>query len=224
MNILPNGDSDTPPIVEGAAGGRRLPGHPVEQAGRPQRHRLRPLGHPPHLQRLESGKQIGDALVEAIGGSGGIIALQGILDTARRQGPLRRSRGVAGGQPGRRAARRADGQLLARRGARGDQDAAHQARRRRSRASGPPTTTWRSARSRRSRQAGQDGEVAVVGIDAVPDALTAIEDGTMTATVSSDGPWQGGIGLAIGYCVATGELDGRRHRRPRTARGSPSSS
>ena len=46
----------------------------------------------------------------------------------------------------------------------------------------------------------------MVGIDAVPDALTAIKDGTMTATVSSDGPWQGGIGLAIGYCVATGEL------------------
>jgi ribose transport system substrate-binding protein len=54
-------------------------------------------------------------------------------------------------------------------------------------------------------QAGRD-DVAVVGIDAVPDALTAIEGGTMTATVSSDGPWQGGIGLAIGYCVATGEL------------------
>ena len=53
--------------------------------------------------------------------------------------------------------------------------------------------------------AGRD-DVAVVGIDAVPDALTAIEDGSMTATVSSDGPWQGGIGLAIGYCVATGEL------------------
>ena len=49
-------------------------------------------------------------------------------------------------------------------------------------------------------------DVAVVGIDAVPDALTAIQDGAMTATVSSDGPWQGGIGLAIGYCVATGEL------------------
>jgi ribose transport system substrate-binding protein len=28
----------------------------------------------------------------------------------------------------------------------------------------------------------------------------------MTATVSSDGRWQGGIGLAIGYCVATGKL------------------
>ncbi len=55
--------------------------------------------------------------------------------------------------------------------------------------------------------AGKEGEVAVVGIDAVPDALTAIEDGSMTATVSSDGPWQGAIGLAIGYCVATGELE-----------------
>ena len=30
---------------------------------------------------VESGKQIGDALAEAIGGEGGIIALQGILDT-----------------------------------------------------------------------------------------------------------------------------------------------
>ena len=56
-------------------------------------------------------------------------------------------------------------------------------------------------------QAGRAGKVAVVGIDAVPDAVTAVEDGTMTATVSSDGPWQGGIGLAIGYCVATGKLE-----------------
>ncbi len=41
----------------------------------------------------------------------------------------------------------------------------------------------------------------------MPDALTAIQNGSMTATVSSDGPWQGGIGLAIGYCAATGDLD-----------------
>ena len=35
----------------------------------------------------------------------------------------------------------------------------------------------------------------------------AVADGTMTATVSVDGPWQGGIGLAMGYCALTGELD-----------------
>ena len=55
--------------------------------------------------------------------------------------------------------------------------------------------------------AGLAGKVAVVGIDAVPEAVQAIADGTMTATVSSDGPWQGGIGLAMGYCALTGELD-----------------
>ncbi len=54
--------------------------------------------------------------------------------------------------------------------------------------------------------AGAEG-VAVAGIDAVPEALDAIDEGTMTATVSSDGPWQGGIGLAMGYCAATGEID-----------------
>jgi len=54
--------------------------------------------------------------------------------------------------------------------------------------------------------AGRD-DVAVVGIDAVPQAIEAIEGGTMTATVSSDGPWQGGVGLAMGYCAAIGEID-----------------
>ena len=55
-------------------------------------------------------------------------------------------------------------------------------------------------------------DVKVVGIDAVPEAIAAIQDGTMTATVSSDGPWQGGIGLAMGYCAATGELDAELER------------
>ena len=40
----------------------------------------------------------------------------------------------------------------------------------------------------------------------MPDAVKAVQGGTMTATVSSDGTWQGGIGLAIGFCVATGKL------------------
>ena len=41
----------------------------------------------------------------------------------------------------------------------------------------------------------------------MPEALEAIGDGSMTATVSSDGPWQGAVGLAMGYCAATGEID-----------------
>ncbi len=46
------------------------------------------------------GKQIGDALAEAIGGSGGIVALQGVLDgPAAAKDRVRRARGVAGGDP-----------------------------------------------------------------------------------------------------------------------------
>ena len=70
--------------------------------------------------------------------------------------------------------------------------------------------------------AGLAGKVAVVGIDAVPEAVQAIADGTMTATVSSDGPWQGGIGLAMGYCALTGELDVSRAQPRSSAPSTPS--
>ena len=167
---------------------------------------------------VESGKQIGDALAEAIGGSGGIIALQGILDTGAAKDRFAGLEESLAANP--------DVELL------DDQTANF------SRAEALEVTKtlltkhgddvkgiWAAnddmalGALEALQQAGRD-DVAVVGIDAVPDALTAIEDGTMTATVSSDGPWQGGIGLAIGYCVATGELVRRRHRRrgPRLVR------
>jgi len=153
---------------------------------------------------IESGKQIGDALAEAIGGSGGIIALQGILDTGAAKDRFAGLEESLAANP--------DVELL------DDQTANF------SRAEALEVTKtlltkhgddikgiWAAnddmalGALEALQQAGRT-DVAVVGIDAVPDALTAIEDGTMTATVSSDGPWQGGIGLAIGYCVATGEL------------------
>ncbi len=82
MNILPNGDADTPPIVENAeAAGAYL----VTQWNKPAD--LDVTEYDRWITHLtyngtESGKQIGDALIEEIGGSGGIIALQGALDAA----------------------------------------------------------------------------------------------------------------------------------------------
>ncbi|MFD6447187.1 sugar ABC transporter substrate-binding protein [Promicromonospora sp. NPDC060204] len=204
MNILPNGDSDTPPIVEGAEeAGAFL----VTQWNKPAD--LNVADYDQWLSHItyngvESGKQIGDALSEAIGGSGGIIALQGILDTGAAKDRFAGLEESLAANP--------DVELL------DDQTANF------SRAEALEVTKtlltkhgddvkgiWAAnddmalGALEALQQAGRD-DVAVVGIDAVPDALTAIEDGTMTATVSSDGPWQGGIGLAIGYCVATGEL------------------
>jgi len=51
------------------------------------------------------------------------------------------------------------------------------------------------------------GVVPVVGVDAIPDALTAIQNGEMVATVNPDPPYQGSIGLAMGVAALTGELD-----------------
>ncbi|MCW2812903.1 MAG: rbsB [Nocardioides sp.] len=206
MNILPNGDSDTPPIVEQA---QEAGAYLVTQWNKPADLAVSDYDHwVTHLtyNGKESGKQIGDALIESIGGSGGIIALQGILDTAAAKDRFAGLEESLSANP--------DVQLL-------DQQTANF-----SRAEALEVTKTLLAKHgddvkgiwtanddmalgalEALKAAGKEGEVAVVGIDAVPDALTAIEDGSMTATVSSDGPWQGAIGLAIGYCAATGELD-----------------
>ena len=204
MNILPNGDSDTPPIVEGA---EEAGAYLVTQWNKPADLEVTEYDQwITHLtyNGVESGKQIGDALAEAIGGSGGIIALQGILDTGAAKDRF------AGLEES--LAENTDVELL------DDQTANF------SRAEALEVTKtlltkhgdeikgiWAAnddmaLGALEALEAAGRTDVAVVGIDAVPDALTAIEDGSMTATVSSDGPWQGGIGLAIGYCVATGEL------------------
>jgi ribose transport system substrate-binding protein len=205
MNVLPNGDSDTTPIVEGAD---QAGAYLVTQWNKPAD--LNPTDYDTWLTHItyngvESGQQIGDALAEAIGGSGGIIALQGVLDTAAAKDRFAGLEASLAANP--------DVELL-------DQQAANFSRAEALEVTKTLLTKhgddikgiWAAnddmalGALEALQQAGRAGEVAVVGIDAVPDALTAIESGDMTATVSSDGPWQGAIGLAIGYCVATGEL------------------
>ncbi|GAA1403472.1 sugar ABC transporter substrate-binding protein [Catellatospora coxensis] len=205
MNVLPNGDSDTAPIVKGAdKAGAFL----VTQWNKPAD--LKPADYKTWISHItyngvESGKQIGDALAKSIGGSGGIIALQGVLDTAAAKDRFAGLQESLKANPGV--------QLL-------DQQTANFSR-------AEALTVTKTLLTKHGdkvkgiwaanddmalgalealQQAGKSGKVAVVGIDAVPDAVTAVQNGTMTATVSSDGTWQGGIGLAIGFCVATGKL------------------
>ncbi len=56
-------------------------------------------------------------------------------------------------------------------------------------------------------KAGLKGKVKVVGIDATPDMLAAVKDGSATATVSSNGFLQGGHTLAMCYAVWAGLVD-----------------
>jgi ribose transport system substrate-binding protein len=205
MNVLPNGDSDTAPIVKGA---EKAGAYLVTQWNKPAD--LKPTDYKTWVSHItyngvESGQQIGDALAKAIGGSGGVIALQGVLDTAAAKDRFAGLEASLKKNPGM--------QLL-------DQQTANFSR-------AEALTVTKTLLTKHGdkvkgiwaanddmalgalealQQAGRAGQVAVVGIDAVPDAVKAVQDGTMTATVSSDGTWQGGIGLAMGFCVATGQL------------------
>jgi ribose transport system substrate-binding protein len=53
-------------------------------------------------------------------------------------------------------------------------------------------------------RAGYSGRVRITGIGGTPEAIAAIEEGEMLATVYWDPFWQGGMGLSIGYQAMIG--------------------
>lgn len=206
LNVLPNGDSDTTPIVkEVDNAGAFLVTHWNKPAD------LNPWdGHDTWISHItfdgkDAGRQIADAMFEAMGGEGGIIALQGILDTAAAKDRFIGLEDALSENPGI--------ELLDEQAADFDRTTAFNITKTLITKHGDAIGGVWAANDDMAlgalqalEAAGMDG-VAVVGIDAVPEAVQAVADGTMTATVSVDGPWQGGIGLAMGYCALTGELD-----------------
>ena len=205
LNVLPNGDSDTLPIVKAA---QDAGAWVVTQWNKPGDVNVPDYDHwISHLtyNGKESGKQIAEAMFAQMGGKGNIVALQGILDTAAAKDRFAGLQEALAANPGitllddqtadfsRDKALAVTKTLLTKHG---DQ------------INGIWTANDDMALGALQAldAAGKTG-VAVAGIDAVPEAVQAVSDGKMTATVSSDGPWQGAIGLAIGYCAATGQLD-----------------
>ena len=75
---------------------------------------------------------------------------------------------------------------------------------------------------------GRAGKVPVTGIDGIQLAVEAMRSGEMAGTVAWDPFWQGGMGLSIGYHAQDGEVRSRqgaagaprvlRHRRDRSRR------
>lgn len=205
LNVLPNGDPDTKPIADAAADANAFL---VTQWNKPADLAVtdydRWVSHITY-DGVESGKLIAESMFEAMGGSGGIVALQGILDTGAAKDRFQGLEEALAANP--------DIELL-------DQQTANFSR---SEALTVLQTlitkhgddikgVWTAnddmaLGALEALDAAGMSDVAVVGIDAVPEAVEAVADGRLTATVSSDGPWQGGVGLAIGYCAAIGEID-----------------
>ena len=157
------------------------------------------------VNSLNAGVAISRRLVDAIGGKGAIVALQGRLDTDPAQKRFAGLLQVLKDKPGV--------QLLDRQTANWDRTAAF-----------PIMRAWLAKYGNRIsavwaanddmalgalealRAAGLAGKIPVVGVDGIPEAIEAIDKGEMTATVSSDAYYQGSIGLAMGVCVLTGKV------------------
>lgn len=208
LNVDPNTSSDTQAIVRAV---KDAGGYVVTQWNKPDD--LQPwdvgdnwVAHV-SFDGTVSGHEIATKLFDAMGGSGGIIALQGILDNV----PAKQR--FAGLQ--KALSENPKIQLLDQQTAEWNRNKAFQVTQTLlTKHSGKVKGVWAAnddmalGALQALKAAGLQGKVPVVGIDAVPEALQEIKGGTSgyVATVSSDAFWQGGVGLALAYKAATGEL------------------
>ena len=157
------------------------------------------------VNSLEAGVAISKLLAASIGGKGGIVALQGRLDTDPARKRFAGLLQVLKSMP--------DLRLLDQQTANWDRTAAF-----------PIMQTWLAKYGNQIagvwaanddmalgalealRAADLAGKIPVVGVDGIPEAIAAIDKGEMIATVSSDAYYQGSIGLAMGVCVLTGQV------------------
>ena len=131
INVDPNDSPDARPIVEAA---KAAGAYVVTQWNKPAD--LHPWDFDPNyvahisFSGVPYGKAMAEALIKAMGGKGGIVALGGIesnVPAIERKAGLEEALKA---NPGRQAARHAGRQLVGDRGAREDQRLAHPVRRR----------------------------------------------------------------------------------------------
>jgi ribose transport system substrate-binding protein len=157
------------------------------------------------VNSYDAGVLVSEELMEAIGGEGGIVALQGKLDVDPAQKRFAGLQDVLKDYP--------NVKLLDDQTANWDRTKAF-----------PIVETWLTQYGdeikgiwaanddmafgalEALRAAGLAGKIPVVGVDGVAQAVEAVDKGEMVATVSSDGFYQGSIGLAMGVCVLTGQV------------------
>lgn len=205
INVEPNADLVIKPMVDAAnRSGAWIVSHWAHNEGlHPFNGNDRWIAHVA-VDSLDAGVAISRRLVDAIGGKGGIVALQGRLDTDPARKRFAGLQQVLGKQPGVK--------LLDQQTANWDRTAAF-----------PVMQTWLAKYGNQIkavwaanddmalgalealRAAGLAGKIPVVGVDGIPEAIEAIRKGEMIATVSSDAYYQGSIGLAMGVCVLTGQ-------------------
>jgi len=209
LNVDPNTSADTEAIVRAVTDAG---GYVVTQWNKPDD--LNPwdvsdnwVAHISFDGRV-SGLEVSNALFDAMGGEGGIIAIQGILDNVASQ---QRYEGLTN------ALADASGiELLDTQTANWSRSEALTVTQTLLAKHGDKIKGIWAANDEMAlgalealRAAGLEGTIPIVGFDAVPQALDEIKSGTSgyVASVSSDAFWQGGAALSLAYKAAIGEID-----------------
>lgn len=209
LNIDPNTSSDTEALVRAVAASG---GYVVTQWSKPDD--LNPwdvgdnwVAHISFDGRV-SGKEVAQTLFDKMGGSGKIIAIQGILDNVASKQRFEGLQNALAENPGIT--------LLADQAANFDRSKGLTVAQTLIAKYGDQIGGIWAANDEMAlgalealRSAGLQGKVPIVGFDAVPEALKAIKDKSTgyLATVSTDPWWQGGAGLSLAYKAATGQID-----------------
>ena len=208
INVDPNDSPDAKTIVEEA---KKAGAHVVTQWNKPDD--LHPWDHGPnyvaHMSFSGTGtsKEITQALIEAMGGEGGIVALGGILSNVPA---IERKAGME------EAVAETDGkvEVLDFQPADWNETKAFEIMQAwLTRYGDDIKGVWAANDSmaigalEALRQEGKAGSVPVVGIDGTDAALSAVEAGEMAGTVAWDPTWTGGMGLSLCHAAATGKID-----------------
>jgi ribose transport system substrate-binding protein len=155
---------------------------------------------------VASGDENAQTLFKAMGGSGGIIALQGILDDFAAQTRFQGLKKALASNPKIK--------LLSQQSAEWDQNEAFNDTQSLLTKYGSQVKGIWAANDAMALGALQavraaKRKIPIVGTsDAVPQSLESIKNGTgIIDTTSSDAYWDGSAGLAAGYCTATGQFN-----------------
>ena len=207
LNVDPNESPDARSIVEECV---KAGVYVVTQWNKPSD--LHPWDFNPHyvshisFNGIPSGKAMAESLFKSMGGSGGIVALGGILSNVPA---IERKAGLDQALAENKNIKLLDFQV-----ANWDPNKAHEI-----------TMSWLTrfgddikgvwaandgmgiSALEALRAEGLAGKVPVCGIDGIQLAVEAVLEGEFSGTVAWDPFWQGGMGLSIGYHAKIGKMN-----------------
>jgi len=207
LNSDPNDTPDARPIVESAVGAKA---YVVTQWNKPAD--LHPWDFNPYyvshieFDGIASGKQIAEILFKTIGGSGGIVALGGMISTTAA---IERKKGLDEALAANPDIKLLDFQVANWKSTEAFDLTSNLLTRFGDEIKG----IWAAnddmgvGALEALRAEGLAGTVPIVGVDGIKSAVDAVRTGEFACTVTSDPFWQGGMGLSLGLAAKTGKFD-----------------